>query len=307
MVATKHIVAAGAVVTRAGANGTEYLLVHRGYRSDWTFPKGKLEPGEHVVGAAVREVREETGYAIKLGIPLPTQTYRVDGSLKDSHYWHAQLVEGEFLRNDEVDEIKWLSYEAAKKKLTYEHDQDVLTAAQKAVATNPFIIMRHTQAVKRAEWSVSTEELSVVDASRPLTAVGRMQATGLVDALAAYGVAKLHSSDSRRCRDTVGPYASARSLAITLEQTMSEERHTEAPNQATDRVLELATSPDSLVLCTHRPVLPTVMQTLGELFVLTDPEIKKAFDPALTPGSFVVYHRNAHDLKKIVAIERHTH
>ena len=88
---------------------------------------------------------------------------------------------------------------------------------------------------------------------------------------------------------------------------MSEERHTEAPNQATDRVLELATSPDSLVLCTHRPVLPTVMQTLGELFVLTDPEIKKAFDPALTPGSFVVYHRNAHDLKKIVAIERHTH
>ena len=307
MATTKHIVAAGAVVTRNGVDGVEYLLIHRGYRSDWTFPKGKLDPGEHVVGAAVREVREETGFAIKLGIPLPTQSYKVNGALKDSYYWHAQVIEGEFVPNDEVDEIKWLSFEAASKKLTYEHDQEVLEAARNAVDTNPFIIMRHTQAIKRAEWSVSADELSIIDASRPLTAVGRMQANGLIDALAAYGVSKLHSSDSRRCRDTVGPYATARSLAITLEQTVSEERHTEAPKKATARVAELATSPGPLVLCTHRPVLPTVMQTLSELFVLTDPEIKKAFDPALTPGSLVVYHRNSHDLSQIVAIERHIH
>ena len=307
MSTTNRIIAAGAAVTRHGVDGVEYLLVHRGYRSDWTFPKGKPDPGEHIIGAAVREVREETGYAIKLGIPLPTQTYKTEGGLKDSHYWHAEVIGGEFVPNDEVDEIKWLPFESASKKLTYEHDKEVLTAARDAVHTNPFIIMRHTQAVKRADWSLYADELSVIDASRPLTSVGRMQANRLVDALAAYGVSKLHSSDSRRCRDTVSPYATARSLAITLEQSMSEERHTESPKKATARVVELASTSGPLVLCTHRPVLPSVMQTLSELFVLTDPEIKKAFDPALTPGSFVVYHRNANDLSQIVAIERHTH
>ena len=305
MAAANRITAAGAAVTRHGVDGVEFLLVHRGYRSDWTFPKGKLDPGEHIIGAAVREVREETGYAIRLGIPLPTQTYKTDLGIKDSYYWHAQVIDGDFIPNDEVDKIEWLSFEAASKKLTYEHDQEVLIAARDAVATNPFIIMRHTQAVKRAEWSVSTDELSVIDASRPLTSVGRMQANGLVDALAAYGVSKLHSSDSRRCRDTVGPYATARSLPITLEQSMSEERHTESPKKATARVIELASHVGPLVLCTHRPVLPSVMQTLSEVFVLQDSEIKKPFDPALTPGSFVVYHRNANDLSQIVAIERH--
>lgn len=306
MATTKHIVAAGAVVTRPGPDGTEYLVIHRGYRSDWSFPKGKLDPGEHVLGAAVREVREETGYAIKLGVPLPTQSYKVNGALKDSYYWHAEVIDGAFVPNDEVDEIAWLPFDKAKKKLTYEHDHDVLMAAQKAVATNPFIIMRHTQAVKRAEWSVSADELSIVDASRPLTAVGRMQANGLVDALAAYGVSTLHSSDSRRCRDTVGPYATARSIAITLEQTVSEERHKESPALALLRVGELALADGPIVLCTHRPVIPTVMQGLSDVFTL-ETEVKKAFDPALTPGSLVVFHRDAHDLKKIVSVERHIH
>ena len=101
LAATEKIVAAGAVVTRIGSTGTEYLLIHRGYRSDWTFPKGKVDPGEHVLSAAVREVREETGFAIELGSPLPTQIYKVDGKLKDSHYWVGKLLSGEFVANDE--------------------------------------------------------------------------------------------------------------------------------------------------------------------------------------------------------------
>ena len=137
MAATDRIVAAGAVVTREGLNGTEYLLVHRDYREDWTFPKGKVESGEHVAGAAVREVREETGFAIELGMPLPTQTYKIEERLKDSHYWSARLLSGTFLPSDEVDEIAWLTFEEAAKRLTYEHDVDVLRAAAVAVKTTP--------------------------------------------------------------------------------------------------------------------------------------------------------------------------
>jgi 8-oxo-(d)GTP phosphatase len=194
LAATDKIIAAGAVVTRAGAKGTEYLLVHRGYREDWTFPKGKVDPGEHVLTAAVREVREETGFAVQLGIPLPTQTYKVEGKLKDSHYWFGNLLAGEFVANDEVNEIAWLTFAQAAKRLTYEHDHDVLSAAAVAKPTSPLMILRHTQSVKRAEWLLSADGLSEIDASRPLTAVGRMQANSLVGALAAYGISEIHSA-----------------------------------------------------------------------------------------------------------------
>jgi 8-oxo-dGTP pyrophosphatase MutT (NUDIX family)/phosphohistidine phosphatase SixA len=306
LAATDKIIAAGAVVTRPSSNGTEFLLVHRGYRMDWSFPKGKVDPGEHVLTAAVREVREETGFAIQLGVPLPTQTYKVEGRLKDSCYWIGHLLAGEFVANDEVDEIAWLNFEDAKKRLTYEHDLEVLTAASTAKRTSPLMILRHTQSVKRAEWLMSSDGLAEIDASRPLTAVGRMQAISLVGALAAYGIDEIHSSDSRRCRDTVGPFATARSLAVTLEKTVSEERHQEHPEKAQSRVAALAAQLKPLVLCTHRPVMPTVMNALTEHFEL-ETEVKKAFDPALTPGSMVVYHRDLADLSKVVSVERHLH
>ena len=42
-------------------------LVHRPQYDDWTFPKGKCEPGEHVLATAVREVAEETALRVVLG------------------------------------------------------------------------------------------------------------------------------------------------------------------------------------------------------------------------------------------------
>jgi len=306
LAATDKIIAAGAVVTREGPKGPEYLLVYRDYRDDWTFPKGKVESGEHILAAAVREVREETGFAIELGVPLPTQTYKIEGRIKDSHYWFAKLLSGTFVPNDEVNEIAWLTFDEAAKKLTYEHDVDVLKAAADAKVTKPMIVLRHTQSVKRVEWAISAESLDEPDAYRPLTSVGRIQAGMLSSALAAYGISELHSSDSVRCRDTVGPYATARSLAITLEPSLSEEQHLDSPENASKRARELATIDSAFVLCTHRPVMPTVMEALANKFEL-ETEVKKAFDPALTPGSMVVYHRDLSDLTKIVAVERHMH
>lgn len=298
------VIAAGAVVTREGQRGTEYLLIHRHHRLDWTLPKGKVDPGEHIVATAVREVREETGYAITLGVPLPTQQYLVGDVPKAVFYWHGTVVGGSFTPNDEVDEIAWLTHDEAINRLTYEHDAEVINATVDLVPTTPLVVLRHTQAMKRAEWKLSNDSLAKNDASRPLTAVGRMQANGLVTVLAAFGISLIHSSDSRRCRDTVGPYASARSLALELEVALSEERHTENPLNAHERVSFLATKSDALVLCTHRPVMPTVMQTLADAFDLAH-EIEDAFDPAIIPGAYVVYHRAKNDLTRVLGVERH--
>lgn len=306
MSTNNRIVAAGAVVTRAGEQETEYLLVHRNLRDDWSFPKGKVDPGENLVGAAIREVREETGYAIQVGLPLPTQHYQVKGNNKDSYYWHAKVLGGQFVPNDEVDEIRWATFSQAQTLLTYPHDAEVLQAASQARPSVPLIILRHTQAMKRVEWAASPKGSKAPDSSRPLTAVGRMQANTLVSALAAFGVHHVHSSDSSRCRDTVGPYATARSLSVTLEPTVSEERHLESPEAAKDRVAQIAQISNPLVLCTHRPVLPSVMSALNEIFTV-EQFGKHDFDPALTPGSMVVFHRDVEDLNRILKVERHIH
>ena len=51
--------------------------MHRPRYDDWSLPKGKLEPGEHPLLGALREVREETGFAAVAGRGLGASAYRV--------------------------------------------------------------------------------------------------------------------------------------------------------------------------------------------------------------------------------------
>jgi 8-oxo-dGTP pyrophosphatase MutT (NUDIX family) len=68
--------AGGGIVWRRGEGGVvEIVLVHRPVYDDWSFPKGKLQPGETEAHAALREVQEETGcgagWVVRSG-PAPT-------------------------------------------------------------------------------------------------------------------------------------------------------------------------------------------------------------------------------------------
>lgn len=296
--------AAGAVVTRGEGPQRTFLVVHRGYRADWTFPKGKVDPGEHLLATAIREVREETGLAVRLGLPLPSIRYESQGKPKISHYWHATELAGDFVANDEVDEVAWATLSEAQALLTYEHDRAVLEAANAAVDTTPFVVLRHTQAMKRTEWASSGKSTAGLDQRRPLTAVGRMQAQGLVPALAALGIERIHASGSVRCRDTVGPYASARGLAIVAHTSITEEQHLVDQQAAHSLVAGLAVDIAATVVCTHRPVMATAMGALAETFRVA-PGAPQDFDPALTPGSMAVFHRDRRDPRVVVAIERH--
>ncbi|MEN9741523.1 MAG: hypothetical protein RIR66_479, partial [Actinomycetota bacterium] len=53
-------------------------------------------------------------------------------------------------------------------------------------------------------------------------------------------------------------------------------------------------------------VMPAVMESLVEIFDIDNPT-KKTFDPALTPGSLVIFHRDANNLAKVHHVERHIH
>ena len=112
----RDVRAAGAVVTRKGAAEWEVLLVHRPKYDDWSFPKGKLDPGEHEVTAAVREVAEETGLDVRLGPPLAPQRYRMaSGRWKHgattgpAGWWASDDVSG-YRPNDEIDAVEWVPW-----------------------------------------------------------------------------------------------------------------------------------------------------------------------------------------------------
>ena len=127
--------AAGGVIWRRGDDGIEVALVHRPKYRDWTFPKGKLEPGESDEAAAHREVLEETGLECVLGRELPSVRYLdAKARLKQVRYWEMTVASGAFMVNDEVDELRWNAVVDARARLTHSHDVEVLDAFARLAA-----------------------------------------------------------------------------------------------------------------------------------------------------------------------------
>jgi 8-oxo-dGTP diphosphatase len=121
--------AAGCVVWRAGPRGPEVLVVHRPRYDDWTFPKGKVDPGESDLACALREVQEEAGMVGRVGRELPPTAYRDRlGRDKVVRYWELEAGGGRFRPNDEVDDVRWVSVGEAAAVLSYDPDRDVLAA-----------------------------------------------------------------------------------------------------------------------------------------------------------------------------------
>ncbi len=275
--------AAGVVLLRQSPAGPQVLVVHRPKRRDWSLPKGKLDPGESWVAAAVRECAEETGITPVLGPRLANQRYEALGRPKVVRYWVARAAADlGHLPDDEVDERRWVPASSCAAVLTYPRDVDLVTAAVAVGATEPLVVLRHAQAVKRAQWHGA-------DAHRPLSGKGRSQAQHLTAVLGAYGVAAVYSSDATRCHDTVRPYADLIRATIEDEPVLSEEGHTRAPDQARRRAEELLGAARPLVVCSHRPVLPTVLGAAAA--VAADGVPARGFSPKMRPGSAVVLHR----------------
>lgn len=298
-----EILAAGTVlIKRVGSNGAERLvcLVHRPTHQDWSLPKGKLDPGEHVIAAAWRETVEETGEHVVLGPPLPPHFYLAEGKLKRVDYWVGHVVKGGpgFRSNREIDELAWLSPAEAAKKLTYRRDRDLIKGALRAPLTSPLIVLRHGTAMQRARWGKRD------DSKRPLAAAGRRQATELSNVLAGFGIRSLHSSDAKRCLQTLQPFAAAASVKIVTETAISERGFQAKPGRAAQRMDALLAMKQPLVICTHRPLLPDLLRQIRRGLKVARSD---AIDEPLPPGGLIVFHRRIQADKRVraFAVERH--
>jgi 8-oxo-(d)GTP phosphatase len=281
------IQAAGAVVWRpADDSRIELALVHRPKYDDWSLPKGKLTPGEHVLVAAVREVEEETGYSVRLTRPLPTQRYFFGDRPKVVRYWAAKVLSGAFTPNHEVDRLVWVAPQAAADLLTYPRDAHVVDAATaQPVDTATLIFLRHAPALDRADWAGADED-------RPLTPEGEAQAQILRHLLAAYRPSVVVSSPARRCVDTVRPYVLAEGCDLEVDPLLYETTFDTAPEVATGHVADLFADGRVTLVCGHRPVLPALLASVG-----VEPPC-----PQLLAGEFLAVHGAQ---GKVLAVERH--
>lgn len=124
--------AAGGLVCRRTEDGApEILLVHRPAYDDWSYPKGKLEPGESEEDAATREVEEETGLRCRLDRELATMRYRdARGRSKTVRYWLMTPIGGRLEAANEIDDARFVPIAEAAALLTYQRDRELLESLE---------------------------------------------------------------------------------------------------------------------------------------------------------------------------------
>jgi len=112
----KYIVAAGGLIQK----NDRYLFIKR--LGKWDLPKGKLDEGETIEHAAIRECEEETSVeGLKILKTLP-DTYHIyehkkGYALKTSHWFHMETTSEKELKpqtEENIEEVRWLSIEEIK-------------------------------------------------------------------------------------------------------------------------------------------------------------------------------------------------
>jgi 8-oxo-dGTP diphosphatase len=264
--------ASGAVLWRehAGGNGVEVALVHRPRYDDWSLPKGKLHSGETEPVAAVREVAEETGYRVVLGPFLRRIAYSVTRrgdpkarragrvSPKVVDYFAAQAVDGTFVANAEVDELRWLPLDPADGLLSYARDREVLAAFRALPRpVTSVLLVRHAEAGNRDAWTGD-------DDLRPLTPVGHAQAQALRALLPLFGADRVHSAPPLRCAQTVRGLAEDLGVSIQREPLLGERGYLADPEGSQVRLLELAAAGGTPVVSSQGGVIPALVAGIAE-------------------------------------------
>jgi 8-oxo-dGTP pyrophosphatase MutT (NUDIX family)/broad specificity phosphatase PhoE len=236
--------------------GLEVCLVHRPKYDDWSWPKGKNKENESSRHTAVREIEEECGLPVALGVRIGEVEYPLDAEgsnskhrnsgssyLKHVTYWMATPIPSDESERrqtavgpinpaspNEVDEVVWLPIPAARKKLTHPLDREILDqfvdlAKQGAIAAHALIIVRHSKAEARKRWQGS-------DDIRPITPRGAAASFALMRELGCYSPTRIVSSPWLRCMESILQYAWHAQLPIYTAPALTEDAFAANPDGA---------------------------------------------------------------------------
>lgn len=294
--------AAGAIIWRITSGELEVLMIHRERYNDWSWPKGKIDTGETMPECATREVFEEVGLDIELGIPLPAMTYQVGSGMKVVYYWAAKSPGTPAVPDGkETDAVRWCSPKMAAKWISNPGDLEPLQALVEAhragrLDTVPFLVVRHAKAKPRSNW---TRE----EGKRPLAATGQRQALAVARLLDAWRPAKVASSPWTRCVQTITPYVKQQHFTLKLINSITEHEAMRNPKKAHRAVARLLDRRRSQAVCTHRPVLPLMIEELALRLRSSLVQFLPTEDPYLRPGALIVVHQPVSGKGKLVSVE----
>lgn len=246
---------------RSGAEVVEVAIVHRPRYDDWSLPKGKLISGESEFEAALREVREETGYRARPGRSLGTVRYlKSSGGLsrpKVVRYWAMEASSGVFAPHEEVDGLRWIPLDEARKVLTHPTDREVMGRfSSQPPSTGLILLVRHASAGQRSKWKGD-------DRLRPLDGKGAMQAQALARFLIQFDVQGILSADFARCAQTVEPLGEITGVAVKDEPLLSEVGYPGHENEAMDLLCRLEEDGGAFVACSQGDVIPDLLGRLA--------------------------------------------
>lgn len=304
------VYAAGAVCWRIHDGKPLILVIHRTAYGDVTLPKGKVDPGESLPQTAVREVEEETGLHVTLGVPLGVTDYTLDnGREKIVHYWAAEVTEAAiakstFVPNNEVAALEWVSIKKARGYLSHAHDVEIVDAYANLVdqgigRTYAIIVLRHGKTTPADTWDGP-------DATRPLTQRGVEQAASIVPSILAWTPKRITTSPAVRCMATLAPLAAATGIQPKQKTGISQDGFTENPSSVREVIGKRVRSRKTAVVCSHRPVLPEILR---ELALATGTTTGSYLNDASALGTaeFSVVHLSASNPSSgIIAIETHS-
>lgn len=130
----------GAVILRK-TDKLEVLLVKH-IESHWGFPKGKPVAGESEKETAIRKVKEETGYQIKIIEDFKEISSYLSqvGLYKEVVYFIGEICGGSILTSstNDIEKAMWLPYNNAYALLAYSSDINVLKKVIKYLQENEF-------------------------------------------------------------------------------------------------------------------------------------------------------------------------
>ncbi len=303
------VYAAGAVCWRLIDGKVHVLVIHRTVHGDVTIPKGKVDPGESLPRTAVREINEETGLSVALGVPLGVSHYRMpNGRDKIVHYWAAEvapeaILRSTFVPNGEVAALEWVTIKRARTYLSYPADVEILESFARLVdngvtRTFALIALRHGKAVPAEKWDGP-------DKTRPLNPRGVQQAASVVETITAWGPSRIITSTATRCVTTVAPLAAATGIEVKRTDRIAQDAYDEGKADVRAEIGKRVRARKTAVLCSHGPVLPEILR---EIALATGTTLGSYISDAadLETGGFSVVHLSADNPSSgIIAIETH--
>ncbi|WP_168801650.1 NUDIX hydrolase [Glycomyces buryatensis] len=259
----KQVAAAGGVLWRSGDDGrVEVVAVWRPKVGNWSLPKGKLDPGEHPLTAACREVEEETGIPVIPQMWLCRPTYVLPNPAGDVRkyvdFWtmRTEKPDAGFTADDEIGERRWFKLEAAREHLKRPRDQEALEAFSRLPAVTSTILL-----VAPAEVEPGHDGPAV---TRPLSETGRDQAVRLAALAALYQPSLAFSATGRASVQTVDPVAQAVGCRLAGDSVFDTDAHGRNPERSSARLRELAAAGRAVIVCAETEVIRDTVAILAD-------------------------------------------